>query len=40
MCKNELVNKYVVSMDSMFGQTNIDGIRHVYLRDFLKKTDI
>ena len=28
--------KYVVSMDSMYGQTNVDGIKHVHLRDFLK----
>lgn len=28
--------KYVISMDKMFGPTNIDGIRHLYLRDFLK----
>lgn len=31
--------KYVISMDKMFGQTNIDGIRHLHLRDFLKTTD-
>ena len=30
--------KYVVSMDRMYGQTNIDGIKHVHLRDFLKMT--
>ena len=28
--------KYVVSLDRMFGAVNADGIRHVYLRDFLK----
>lgn len=28
--------KYVVSMDSMYAQINMDGIRHVHLRDFLK----
>ena len=28
--------KYVVSMDRIFGQINIDGIRHLHLRDFLK----
>lgn len=28
--------KYVVSMDRMYGQTNVDGIKHVHLRDFLK----
>ncbi len=32
--------KYVVSMDRMYGQTNVDGIRHVYLRDFLKMTSL
>lgn len=30
--------KYVVSMDRMYGQTNVDGIKHVHLRDFLKKS--
>ncbi len=29
--------KYVVSMDRVYAQTNIDGIRHIHLRDFLKK---
>ncbi len=28
----------VVSMDRVYAQTNIDGIRHIHLRDFLKKT--
>ena len=28
--------KYVVSMDKAFRSANIDGIRHFYLRDFLK----
>lgn len=28
--------KYVVSMDRMSGIVNMDGIRHVYLRDFLR----
>ncbi len=28
--------KYVVSMDRMYGQANVDGIRHIHLRDFLK----
>lgn len=28
--------KYVVSMDKLFVQTNIDGIRHLHLREFLK----
>ena len=28
--------KYVISMDNLFGQTNIDGIRHMHLREFLK----
>lgn len=28
--------KYVVSMDRTYGQTNVDGIKHVHLRDFLK----
>ena len=31
--------KYVVSMDRMYGQTNVDGIKHVHLRDFLKMSD-
>ena len=30
--------KYVVSMDRTYGVTNIDGIRHIHLRDFLKTT--
>ena len=30
--------KYVVSMDRMYGKTNVDGIKHVHLRDFLKMT--
>ncbi len=28
--------KYVVSMDRMYGLANVDGIRHLHLRDFLK----
>lgn len=28
--------KYVVSMDRTYGMTNIDGIKHVHLREFLK----
>lgn len=28
--------KYVVSMDRMYTATNIDGIKHIHLRDFLK----
>ena len=28
--------KYVVSMDRMYGATNVDGIKHIHLRDFLK----
>ena len=28
--------KYVVSMDRTYGVTNIDGIKHLHLRDFLK----
>lgn len=28
--------KYVVSMDRMYGKANVDGIRHLHLRDFLK----
>lgn len=28
--------KYVVSMDAMSGLANVDGIRHVHLREFLK----
>ena len=27
--------KYVVSLDRMYGDTNVDGIRHLHLRDFL-----
>lgn len=30
--------KYVVSMDRMYGDTNVDGIRHLHLRDFLTRT--
>lgn len=32
--------KYVVSMDRMYGDTNVDGIRHLHLRDFLKRTSL
>ena len=32
--------KYVVSMDRMYGDTNIDGIKHLHLRDFLKKQEL
>ena len=32
--------KYVVSMDRMYGGTNVDGIRHLHLRDFLKQTSL
>lgn len=28
--------KYVISLDRMMGSVNADGIRHIYLRDFLK----
>ncbi len=28
--------KFVVSMDRMYGATNVDGIKHMHLRDFLK----
>lgn len=28
--------KYVISLDRMMGDVNADGIRHIYLRDFLK----
>lgn len=28
--------KYVVSMDRTYGLTNVDGIKHIHLRDFLK----
>lgn len=29
--------KYVISMDRVFSQTNIDGIKHMHLREFLKR---
>lgn len=32
--------KYVVSMDRMCGIANMDGIRHIYLRDFLKTSNL
>ena len=32
--------KYVVSMDRMYGDTNVDGIRHVHLREFLTRTSL
>ena len=32
--------KYVVSMDTMYGKTNVDGIRHIHLRDFLKMQNL
>ena len=32
--------KYVVSMDRMYGPTNVDGIKHIHLRDFLQLTVI
>lgn len=32
--------KYVVSLDSMYGDTNIDGIRHLHLREFLKSKSL
>ena len=32
--------KYVVSMDRMYGDTNVDGIRHLHLRDFLTRTSL
>ena len=32
--------KFVVSMDTMGEGINIDGIRHIHLRDFLKTTDM
>lgn len=32
--------KYVVSLDRMYGDTNIDGIRHLHLRDFLKSKSL
>lgn len=28
--------KYVVSMDRIYGKANVEGIRHLHLRDFLK----
>lgn len=31
--------KYVISMDNLFGQSNIEGIRHLHLREFLNKTE-
>lgn len=31
--------KYVVSMDSLYDVVNDDGIKHIHLRDFLKKND-
>ncbi len=32
--------KYVISMDKMYSQTNVDGIKHIQLRDFLKTTTL
>ncbi len=32
--------KYVISMDKMYSQANIDGIKHLQLRDFLKTTTL
>ena len=32
--------KYVVSLDRMYGDTNIDGIRHLHLREFLKSKSL
>lgn len=32
--------KYVVSMDTMSGLVNVDGIKHVHLRDFLKMGEL
>lgn len=32
--------KYVVSMDRMYGDTNVDGIRHLHLREFLTRTSL
>ena len=32
--------KYVISMDRLYSQTNIDGIKHIHLRDFLKMTTL
>jgi hypothetical protein len=28
--------KYVISMDNVFSQANVDGVKHIRLRDFLK----
>lgn len=32
--------KYVVSMDTMSGLANVDGVKHVHLRDFLQMKDL
>lgn len=32
--------KYVVSMDTMSGLANVNGIKHIHLRDFLKMTEL
>ena len=32
--------KYVISMDKLYSQSNIDGIKHIHLRDFLKMTTL
>lgn len=32
--------KYVVSLDRMYGDTNIDGIRYLHLREFLKSKSL
>lgn len=32
--------KYVVSLDRMYGDTNVDGIRHLHLREFLKSKSL
>lgn len=32
--------KYVVSLDRMYGDTNIDGIRHLHIREFLKSKSL
>lgn len=32
--------KYVVSMDAMSGLANIDGVKHVHLRDFLQMGEL
>lgn len=32
--------KYVVSMDTMSGLANVDGVKHVHLRDFLQMTEL